>query len=102
MLTRADILEFMEANKKDFFGKFNLRKMGLFGSYARGDHHEDSDIDILIEFITGTSDIPDKKRELKEVFKNRFHKKVDLANEKYLYPHARSFILQDVIYVKER
>jgi len=45
----ADILDFLHS-RKDFFAKeFTVKKIGLFGSYARGDASEDSDIDIVVE-----------------------------------------------------
>lgn len=37
-------------NKKPYFEKeYGVTKIGLFGSYARGKSHEDSDIDIVVE-----------------------------------------------------
>ncbi len=47
--TTVQILDFLRA-RKDFFAKeFAVNKIGLFGSYARGDASEDSDIDIVVE-----------------------------------------------------
>jgi predicted nucleotidyltransferase len=30
--------------------KYGVRKIGLFGSYARGEERTDSDLDVLVEF----------------------------------------------------
>jgi uncharacterized protein len=31
-------------------GRYPISELGLFGSYARGDNNEKSDIDILVDF----------------------------------------------------
>ena len=36
----------------DFCKNNNIRKLSVFGSFVRGDHSENSDIDILIRFQT--------------------------------------------------
>lgn len=48
-LTREQILEFLRQHKKEMHDRFGVTKIGLFGSYARGDAREDSDIDIAVE-----------------------------------------------------
>jgi len=35
--------------------KYNIKRAGLFGSYARGEMREDSDIDILVEIADDIS-----------------------------------------------
>ena len=44
--TIEDILK----RNTDVLKKHHVRKIGIFGSYARGDHDAHSDIDILVEF----------------------------------------------------
>jgi predicted nucleotidyltransferase len=34
----------------DYLKEFNLLKVGIFGSFARGENKEGSDIDIMVEF----------------------------------------------------
>lgn len=72
---------------------------GLFGSYARGDANEKSDIDILITIKQPMEGIYDKKKSLKQNLENYFHKKVDIARKKYLTPLAKDAIEHDLIYV---
>lgn len=43
------IIEYLSANKPEFKKKFGVTKIGLFGSYARGQYHKDSDVDIVVE-----------------------------------------------------
>ncbi len=34
----------------DYFKTFNLQRLGIFGSYARGEQNSNSDIDLLVKF----------------------------------------------------
>jgi uncharacterized protein len=48
-MKREDILKYLKEHKPEFEREFGVRKIGLFGSYARGKHHRESDIDIVVE-----------------------------------------------------
>ncbi|MGH6635686.1 MAG: nucleotidyltransferase family protein [Gammaproteobacteria bacterium] len=50
MLTRGKIVELLQAKQPYLAAEFGVRKVGLFGSYAKGQPNESSDIDLLIEF----------------------------------------------------
>ena len=52
MLTKEEILEKFKENKEEI-KKYGVKKIGLFGSYVRGNQKEKSDIDILVEFEKG-------------------------------------------------
>ena len=84
---------------KPYYEKEGFIIEGLFGSYARNEATEESDIDILIEIDKKTTDIYTKKKSLKEDLEKYFQKKVDLARKKYLTPLAKDAIKDDLIYV---
>ncbi|MFA6025996.1 MAG: nucleotidyltransferase family protein [Ignavibacteriaceae bacterium] len=48
-MTKEEILSYIAAQKEELRGKYGVTKIGLFGSYARGEAHENSDIDIVVE-----------------------------------------------------
>ena len=50
-LTKEDILQFLRENKALLKERFHVDKIMLFGSYARDEATDESDIDILIEDI---------------------------------------------------
>lgn len=54
-----------------FFKQYNVRKAAIFGSYARGDDHLNSDIDMIITFTEKYDllDIIGLKQDLESVFK---------------------------------
>jgi len=73
----------------------NVLKAGLFGSYARGDINQDSDVDILIELPQDVSlfEFSSIKIELEE----RLQKKVDLVEYSSLKQRLKKNILNDHI-----
>ena len=46
MLKRDDILSFLRERKEELFSEYQLIKIGLFGSFARNEGTEESDIDL--------------------------------------------------------
>jgi uncharacterized protein len=99
MLSKSEILSYLEENRPMFADKYHLSKLGLFGSYARNDFSENSDIDIIIEFDSSATHIFQYKYELREILKQQFKKEVDLCREKSIRSQLKPFILKDTIYV---
>lgn len=48
-MNRRDVISFISAHKAELEQKFSVKKIGLFGSYARDEALEGSDIDIVVE-----------------------------------------------------
>ena len=98
MQNESSVLSFLKENKDIFKKEFHVSKIGLFGSYARGEATEESDIDLLIEF-DGEVDIFETKFMIREFIKKQLGKEVDICREKYLKSYAKDKILSEVIYV---
>ncbi|HEV7347824.1 nucleotidyltransferase family protein [Telluribacter sp.] len=98
-ITREYILEYLRAKKEELALQYRVNTLALFGSYARGEETEDSDIDLLIDFQPGTPNLYDKKHEIKGMFESELGKKVDLCSEKYVKPYFKSQILRSALYV---
>ncbi len=49
MLTKETILKTLQAQKPYFENELGVTRIGLFGSYARGNQKVGSDVDVLIE-----------------------------------------------------
>ena len=92
-MDKVVILDFLKTHKNELKEKFNVEKIGLFGSYVRGEANENSDIDIVVKM---PSDFK-KFFELQYYLEKQFNKKIDLGLEKTL----RSFIKDksEIIYV---
>jgi uncharacterized protein len=44
-----EVLRLLTRAKPDLARKYGVRSLALFGSYARGDQGEESDVDVLVE-----------------------------------------------------
>lgn len=98
-MTKEYIINYLKEHKDEFSQKFGITKLGLFGSYVKGNVTNNSDIDILIELENNLTDIHEKKTIFKETLENYFNTKVDIAREKYLKPFAKQEVLKEVEYV---
>ena len=76
---------------------FHPVRIGIFGSMARGENTENSDIDILYQLkdAVGLFNIVRMKDNLEE----KLNKKVDLVSEKYIHPKLKSHIMSDLIII---
>jgi hypothetical protein len=75
--------------------KNDVARAGVFGSYARGEENEDSDIDILIEF-KGRKNLFDLVG-LEQDMEKELNNKVDLLTYKSLSPYMRDDILKEEV-----
>ena len=96
-MTKEYIIHFLKSHKNELKEKFGVYKIGLFGSYARDEQKEDSDIDIAVEI--------DSKNMFRSFFsllhflEDNLHENIDLGIEKSLKPIAKKSILKEIIYV---
>ena len=99
MKTRNQILTFLSQNKKLFRKKYHVIRIGIFGSYARGEQNLNSDIDLLVEFEENTQELYELKLQMKDFFKAKLGIEVDICREKYIKPRIKSTILKETVYV---
>ena len=99
MIKRDEILSFLRERKVELFSEYQLIKIGLFGSFARNEETEFSDIDLIVEFQPNTENLAEKKSKIKDLVAKRFNREVDLCREKYIKPYFKSQIQQSAIYV---
>ena len=93
-MNKQIILDFLKKNKTLFKQKYNVTKIGLFGSFATNRQTENSDIDILVSMPSSF----DNYYELKEVLESSLNHKVDLGLEKNVRDLLRKRINKEVIY----
>lgn len=91
-----DIITFFKNNKHEF-EKYGVRKIGLFGSYAKNQEDEDSDIDVLVEFKEGNKTF-DNYMDLKFYLEDRFNKQVDLVINENIKEDLKKEILGSARY----
>jgi len=96
-MNREDIIDFISVHKAEFEQKFGAKRIGLFGSCARGDVREGSDIDIVVEL-----EKPDLfcLIGIKQMVEEAFDCKVDVVRLRDKMNEAlRRRIERDAIYV---
>jgi uncharacterized protein len=99
MLDQSEILKFLSENISELKTGYNVSKIGIFGSFARNEQTENSDIDIIFEFETGTTGIFEKKIKLQEYLHKSFNRDIDLCREKYIKPYVKNYLSREAIYV---
>jgi len=78
---------------------YNPVRIGIFGSVARNEDTEKSDIDILYSF----KDIIvfSKFLNLKEHLEKELTKEIDLIDERFVHPKMKPYIMNDLILIYE-
>ncbi|MGE5340369.1 MAG: nucleotidyltransferase family protein [Candidatus Omnitrophota bacterium] len=90
-----EIEEAIRKNKPFIKEKFKVKDIGVFGSYVRGEQHENSDLDVLVEFGERVGFF--KFLELEEYLEELLHLKVDLVSKKALKPRIGQQILKEAV-----
>lgn len=77
--------------------KYHVKKIGIFGSFVRGEQKKGSDLDILVEFETpiGFFDFI----RLENLLSRSLRKKVDLVSRRAIKPAVKKEIIKEVQYV---
>jgi predicted nucleotidyltransferase len=95
-ITKREILSVLVQNKTELENRFKVRRLAIFGSYARGDQRPDSDVDILVdidpsiglEFVT-----------LAEKIEQLLGLSIELVSLRAIKPNKLAYIEQELIYV---
>jgi hypothetical protein len=94
--TREAVLKQLEDNRDKIRG-FGVKRLGLFGSVARGEATERSDLDFLVELEKKSFDV---YMDLKDFLEEMFGCKVDLVMKEALKPRLREPILKETVYAQ--
>lgn len=92
-----EIEEKINEHKPTLRDRFKVKSIGIFGSYLRGEQHEKSDIDVLVEF-SGVIDLFEFMR-LEDFLSDILGRKVDLVMKDALKPRIKERILKEAVYV---
>lgn len=94
--TKENIIKFLSENREHLSERFSITQVALFGSYARDEATEDSDIDILID-----TKVKDAKNRfyLKEYLSQNLNRDVDVCYSDGLRSFIKKNIQGELIYV---
>jgi hypothetical protein len=96
--TRKDVLERLRHHRGDL-RRLGVRRIGLFGSFQRGEPSAESDVDLLVEFLPGEKSF-DNFMAVSFLLENELERPVELVTRKALSPHIGPHILKNVEYVE--
>ena len=75
-----------------------VRRLGIFGSFVRGEARADSDVDMLVEFEPAKKTF-DNFMQLSFFLEDLLRARVELVTPESLSPYIRPYILREVEYV---
>ncbi|HYG62472.1 MAG TPA: nucleotidyltransferase family protein [Thermoanaerobaculia bacterium] len=96
MEKRNQILDTLERHGESL-RSLGVQRIGLFGSHARGDARENSDLDFLVDFRPGAKSF-DNYMDLKAFLEDLFGARVDLVIPETLKARLRDGILRETVY----
>ncbi|MBK7883143.1 MAG: nucleotidyltransferase family protein [Chitinophagaceae bacterium] len=97
MYTLEEIKNILTKVKPELQKKYPLSTLGIFGSYARGDANENSDIDVLVDFNDAIGGM--KYISLAHEIEDLFSIKVDVVSKGGIKPKYFKYVSEDLIYV---
>ncbi len=97
-LTREEIISTLRQQKDLLRTKFYVKNIGIFGSFARDEANENSDIDFLVEFDAPLQIYISNRYSLSDYLQSLFSREVDLANPNSLKPFYKDRILKQAVY----
>lgn len=91
-----EIIDILREHEEELKKRFAVKRIGVFGSFARGEQKKRSDVDVLVEF----SKTPDFFQfiRLEMHLEKLFGRKVDLVTKKALKPYIKDRILAETRY----
>ncbi len=95
-----DVLAIVKKNKTFLKERFGVKKIGVFGSMARGEAKEESDVDVLVEFES-TKKSFDNFMELSFFLEDLFGKNVDLITTSGLDKYIRPYVEREVVWCEK-
>ena len=97
MKTLNEIKLSLSIQKTMLLKKYKVNRLGIFGSYVRGEQQQDSDLDVLIDYEDPPSLIT--LIELEYYLSEVIGVKVDLVTTKGIKPQFKDYILKEVVYI---
>jgi len=94
--TKQEIFNILHQNQSHLIA-LGVRRIGLFGSFVRGEQRTDSDIDLLVEFKPNRKTF-DTFMELSFFLENLLQHRIELVTLESLSPYLGPHILKEVEY----
>ncbi len=83
----------------EVLNSYNPERIGIFGSYARNEETQESDLDILVSFKETINLL--QFVALEQELSEKLGIKVDLVTERAVHPRLKDYIYQDLKLILE-
>lgn len=93
------ILKTLSDNRERLREEFGIERIGLYGSFARNEQTEKSDIDLVYSLTEGHFLSLVERDRLYRILRRKLGRKLDIVNNKVMNPFVRYYMHKDVIYV---
>ena len=97
MTTRQEVTARLRDLKEELASRYDVLEIGIFGSVARGEEDEKSDIDLLVEFGSNADLLT--YIGLWQFLEDTFGTKIDLVSKGGLRSDMRDAVMQDLVFV---
>ncbi|MBF0319714.1 MAG: nucleotidyltransferase family protein [Nitrospirae bacterium] len=94
---KEQVIQALRSVTGESFIKYKAHIRGIFGSVARGDESENSDIDVLVDF-TENADLFDYVG-LALFLEEKLHRRVDVVPIDTIKPEIATAVMKDAIYI---
>ena len=96
-MTRDDLLQTLREHKPVLRERFGVTSLSLFGSFARDEGRDDSDVDVIVTF----EPLPDWKSYFGAVFylEDLLGRQIDLAMKEDIRPEILPYVERDLVSV---
>ena len=96
-MTREEVVETLRKHKEELKKKYPVASLALFGSFARDEQTENSDVDVMVELKEPMGwDFIDLLEDIEKLFPLT---KVDLISKNGIQPNKWKYFSKDLIYV---
>jgi hypothetical protein len=96
--TKQNLIRRMRCYRDDL-RRLGVQRIGLFGSFQRGESSPESDVDLLVEFAPGEKSF-DNFMAVSFLLEDELGRSVELVTREALSPHLGPHILEDIEYVE--
>jgi len=96
-MKREQVLKLLKTQLSRIVLLYDVKQLSLFGSVARDEARDDSDVDLLVEFEHQATF--DHYMDLKFYLEELLHQPVDLVTNNALKPRMRTLIEQEILHV---
>ncbi len=90
-----NVIDILKSHEREMKKRFSVRRIGLFGSFARGEQKDTSDVDILVEFEEPTFD---NFMNLAFFLEDLFSRRVELVTPDSLSPYIAPYVKKEVVW----